>query len=270
MSQVAKKVTVPSVMEAKSQGKRLVMITAYDATMGRLVDEAGVDMVLVGDSLAMVVLGYDTTLPVTMEEMLHHTRAVRRGVKRALVIGDMPFGSFQGNVSEAVANAARFLKEAGADAVKLEGGVRVASHVRQMTEMGIPVLGHIGMTPQSVQQYGGFKVQGRDERAREALLKDAKALEEAGAFAIVLECIPESLGEEITKSVSIPTIGIGAGRYCDGQVLVIHDVLGLASDFKPKFVKRYVDLTTATIDAVKTYCDEVRSGVYPGPEHRYE
>lgn len=264
------KLTVPAITAMKGSGNPIVMVTAYDATMGRLVDEAGVDIVLVGDTLAMVVLGYPSTLPVTMDEMLHHTRAVRRGVKRALLVGDLPFGSYQGDVGVAVTNAARFLKEAGADAVKLEGGRRVAEHVRQMTEMGIPVMGHIGMTPQSVLQYGGFKVQGREEKQREALLADAKALEEAGAFAIVLECVPSSLGEEITNLVSVPTIGIGAGKACDGQVLVLNDLLGLVEEFKPKFVKRYANLADATRSAVRAFSEEVRKGIYPGDEHRYE
>ncbi len=265
----ATKVTVPELRGMKAKGRKIAMVTAYDCVTARLVDEAGVDAVLVGDSLGMVVLGYESTLPVTVDEMLHHTRAVRRGVKRALVIGDMPFGSYQGSVSEAVAQAARFLKEAGADAVKLEGGRRVAAQVERMVEIGIPVMGHIGMTPQSVKEYGGFKVQGRDEKARRALLDDAKALEEAGVFSIVLEAIPAALAEEITASVSVPTIGIGAGKGCDGQVLVLHDLLGLVDDFKPKFVKRYANLAEEVRRAVGAYCDEVRAGLYPDEEHSY-
>jgi len=263
------RMTVPKLQAMKAEGRPIAMVTAYDYITGRLVDEAGVDCVLVGDSLGMVVLGYDTTLPVTMDEMLHHVKAVRRGVRRALVVGDMPFGSFQGSVPEAVANAVRFLKEAGADAVKLEGGRRVAEHVRRMVEVGIPVMGHIGMTPQSVKAFGGFRVQGRGEEQEAEVLADAKALEEAGVFSIVLEGIPASLAARITAEVSVPTIGIGAGKACDGQVLVIHDLLGYVEDFKPKFVKRYANLAEETRKAVRAYCDEVRSGLYPDDEHSY-
>lgn len=270
VSENVTRMTVPKIIAKKAAGERLVMVTAYDAAMGRLVDEAGVDIVLVGDSLGMVVLGYDSTLPVTTDQMLHHTAAVRRGVKRALVVGDMPFGSFHGDVAEAVLNATRFLKETGADAVKLEGGERVAPHVKRMSEMGIPVMGHIGMTPQSVRTYGGFKVQGRAESEKDMLINDAKALEQAGAFAIVVECVPYALGAQITEELTIPTIGIGAGESCDGQVLVLNDMLGLVEDFKPKFVKRYANLSAVIRDAVRTYADEVRTQVYPGKEHRYE
>lgn len=264
----AERMSVPALRALKGQ-RKITMLTAYDYLTAKIVDEAGVDCILVGDSLGMVVLGYDSTLPVTMEEMLHHTKAVRRGARRALVVGDMPFGSYQGSVAEAVANATRFIKEAGADAVKLEGGVAVAEAVRRMTEVGIPVLGHVGMTPQSVLQFGGFKVQGRDERRRREILEGAKALEEAGAFAVVLEAVPGDLAAEVTASLSIPTIGIGAGRACDGQVLVIQDVLGLAEDFKPKFVKRYANLAQQIREAVQAYCREVQDGTYPGDEHTY-
>lgn len=264
------KVTVPGIVAKKQARQPIVMVTAYDATMGRLVDAAGVDMVLVGDSLAMVVLGHDTTLPVTMEEMLHHTRAVRRGVERALVVADMPFGSYQGSWADTWRNATRFLKDAGADAVKLEGGRWIADEVRKLTEAGVPVVGHVGLLPQSVREYGGFKVQGRDPGQRAAILEDAKAIADAGAFAIVLECIPESLAAEITAAVPVPTIGIGAGRSCDGQVLVLHDILGLVEGFKPKFVKRYAHLAQDVKDAVARYCEEVRTGAYPGEEHRYQ
>lgn len=264
------RVSVPVLKAMKTEGRKIAMLTAYDYITGRLVDEAGVDCVLVGDSLGMVVLGYDTTLPVTMDEMLHHTRAVRRGVKRALVVGDMPFGSYQGSPSEALANAVRFLKEAGADAVKLEGGTYLAESVRLMVDAGIPVMGHLGMTPQSVHKFGGFKVQGRDERQRREILEGAAALEEAGVFSIVLEGVPVSLAEEVTASVSVPTIGIGAGKGCDGQVLVIHDMLGLIDDFKPKFVKRYAHLSDQAREAVRLYCKEVQDGVYPGEEHSYK
>lgn len=263
------KVTVPKILKMKAEGRKITMVTAYDYTTGKLVDACDVDCVLVGDSLAMVMLGYDTTLPVTMEEMLHHTRAVRRGVQRALVIGDMPFGSFQGGVSEAVANAVRFVKEAGADAVKLEGGRRVAEHVRRMVESGIPIVGHIGMTPQSVREFGGFRVQGRGDEQAKRILDDAKALEDAGVFSIVLEGVPADLAERITREVSVPTVGIGAGKACDGQVLVIHDLLGLVDDFKPKFVKRYAQLGDATRAAVNAFCQEVRDGIYPDDAHTY-
>lgn len=262
-------ITVPALRAMKGSGHKVTMLTAYDYLTGKIVDEAGVDCILVGDSLAMVVLGYDTTLPVTVDEMLHHTKAVRRGVKRALLVGDMPFGSYQGSVSEAVSNAVRFLKEAGADAVKIEGGAHVVECARRMVEVGIPVMGHLGMTPQSVRQFGGFKVQGKDERQRRKILDDAAALEEAGAFSLVLEGIPVGLAEEVTASVTIPTIGIGAGRGCDGQVLVIHDLLGMVEDFKPRFVKRYANLAEQARDAVRAYCREVQDGVYPGDEHTY-
>ncbi len=263
------KVTVPAVRAMKAQGRRIAMVTAYDYVTGRLVDEAGADIALVGDSLAMVVLGHETTLPVTVDEMLHHTRAVRRGVKRALLVADMPFGSFQGSPAEAVNNAARFLKEAGAEAVKLEGGIRIAETVRQLTQAGIPVMGHLGLTPQSVLQYGGFKVQGREEAQRRALVEDARALEEAGVFSIVLEGIPADLARVITETVSVPTIGIGAGPHCDGQVLVVHDLLGLVEDFQPKFVKRYAELAKEARRAIEAYCREVREGLFPTDEHSY-
>ena len=262
------RMTVPALRALKGQ-RKITMLTAYDFLTARLLDEAGVDCILVGDSLGMVVLGYDTTLPVTMEEMLHHTKAVRRGVKRALVIGDMPFGSFQGSVAEAVANAARFLKEAGADAVKLEGGLQVADAVRRMVDVGIPVVGHVGMTPQSVRQYGGFKVQGRDEARRREILDGAVALEEAGAFCIILEGVPASLAAEVTARVSVPTVGIGAGPGCDGQVLVTPDLLGLVEDFKPKFVKRYANLAEQVREAVRAFAREVQEGTYPSDEHTY-
>lgn len=264
-----KPVTTTHIQAMKEAGQRITMLTAYDAISGRLVDEAGVDMVLVGDSLGMVILGHDTTLPVTMDEMLHHTRAVRRGVQRALVVGDMPFGSFQGSVDTAVNNAVRFLKEAGADAVKLEGGQRVVAAVQRMVKMGIPVMGHIGLTPQSVQVFGGFKVQGRDQDQRQALLADAHALEEAGVFSLVVEGVPADLAAEITRSLTIPTIGIGAGPACDGQVLVLHDMLGLVEDFKPKFVKRYAQLATLTKEAVAQFCTEVRQGTFPDEDYSY-
>lgn len=263
------KVTVPAIRAMKGHS-RITVLTAYDAITGRLVDEAGVDVILVGDSLGMVVLGYETTLPVTMEDMIHHTRAVRRGVQRALIVADMPFGSFQGSVDRAVDNGVRFLKEGGADAVKLEGGRRVAEAVRRMVEMGIPVMGHVGLTPQSVKEFGGFKVQGREAEERRRLLDDVQALAEAGVFSIVIEGVPAPLAAELTAAVPVPTIGIGAGPHCDGQVLVLHDMLGLVQDFKPKFVKRYADVAGIAVEAIRQYCREVRRGDFPGAEHVYE
>jgi 3-methyl-2-oxobutanoate hydroxymethyltransferase len=249
--------------------RKLPCLTAYDYITAKLVDAAGIPLVLVGDSLAMTVLGYETTLPATMTEMLHHTAAVARGTREALVVADMPFLSFQVSVESAIANAGRFLKEAGADAVKIEGGALRAPTVRALVQNGIPVLGHIGITPQSIREMGGYKVQGRGAEAAEALLRDAAALSEAGVFAIVLECIPAELAEEITAAASVPTIGIGAGPHCDGQILVIHDMLGFGGDVAPKFVKRYADLGDRIARAVETYRDEVSSGVYPAKEHSY-
>lgn len=266
---LGEKVTVPGIRAMKGQN-RITVLTAYDAITARLVDQAGVDIILVGDSLGMVVLGYDTTLPVTMEDMIHHTRAVRRGVKRALVVADMPFGSFQGNVDRAVENGVRLLKEGRADAVKLEGGRRVAEAVERMVEMGIPVMGHVGLTPQSVKEFGGFKVQGREDEERRRLLDDVQALAQAGVFSIVIEGVPAALAAELTAAAPVPTIGIGAGPQCDGQVLVLHDMLGMVQDFKPKFVKRYADVAGITIDAVQRYCEEVRRGEFPGEEHLYD
>jgi len=248
--------------------EKIACLTAYDFATARLVDESGIHLVLVGDSLGMTVLGYENTLPVTMLDMLHHTAAVARGVQHALVVADMPFMSYQIAVPHAVANAARFLK-VGAHAVKIEGGALRVPTVRALVENGIPVLGHIGLTPQSVQEFGGFKVQGRTEAAAEELLCDARALEEAGVFAIVLESIPPELAGKITAAIGVPTIGIGAGPQCDGQVLVIHDLLGLGGDWKPKFAKRYADLGTAARAAIADYKREVEIGKFPGPEHCY-
>jgi 3-methyl-2-oxobutanoate hydroxymethyltransferase len=253
----------------KDRGERISMLTAYDYPIARLLDEAGIEVILVGDSLAMVGLGYETTLPVTMEEMLHHVRAVSRGVKRALLVADMPFGSFQASVEEGVRNAGRFLKEAGAQAVKLEGGREVADLTRRLTSVGIPVMGHLGLTPQMVHQFGGFKVQGRTAAAAERLREDALLLEEAGIFALVLEGIPWQVAEVITRELRIPTIGIGAGSSCDGQVLVTNDLLGLFDDFTPKFVKRYANLKEIIAAAFTRYLQEVRAGEFPGPEHAF-
>ncbi len=253
----------------KAAGEPIVMITAYDYPTARVVDEAGVDIILVGDSLGMVVLGYENTLPVTMEEMLIHTAAVVRGSERALVVGDMPFMSYQLSPQQALDNAGRFIKEAGAHAVKLEGGEEVLEAIRKITSAGIPVMGHIGLTPQSIHRIGGYRVQGKDEEGAARLKKDAKLLEEAGCFSVVLEAVPAQLAKEITESLSIPTIGIGAGPHCDGQVLVFHDVVGIFQEFKPKFVKRYANLRQQMLDAVKSYVEEVRSGVFPDEEHSY-
>lgn len=264
----APRVTAPAVMAAKGR-RKLTMLTAYDYCMARWVDCAGVDMILVGDSLAMVMLGHEDTLSVTMEEMLHHTRAVARGTQRALVIGDMPFLSYQVSVSQAVENAGRFLKEGRAQAVKLEGGASVLPQVRAIVEAGIPVQGHLGLTPQSIAKLGGFKVQGKDQEAADKLVEDALALSEAGCFSLVLEAIPASVAQRITEAVPIPTIGIGAGPVCDGQVLVIHDLVGLFDRFIPRFVKQYDALGQRLMEAVSRYREEVEQGVFPGPEHTF-
>jgi 3-methyl-2-oxobutanoate hydroxymethyltransferase len=263
------RVTVVDLKKKKESKEPIVMITAYDYPSAQMVDEAGVDIILVGDSLGMVVLGYENTLPVTMEDMLRHTAAVVRGSKRAIVVGDMPFMSYQLSPEQALDNAGRFIKEAGAHAVKLEGGEEVLEAIKKITDAGIPVMGHIGLTPQSIHRIGGYRVQGRDEETALKLKKDAKLLEEAGCFSIVLEAVPTQLAKEITESLSIPTIGIGAGPYCDGQVLVYHDVLGIFQEFKPKFVKRYANLRDQIVDAVKQYVSEVKEGIFPDEEHSY-
>jgi 3-methyl-2-oxobutanoate hydroxymethyltransferase len=254
----------------KRRGEKIAVLTAYDYLFARLVDGAGVDVVLVGDSLGQVVLGLDSTLPVTLDDMIHHARAVRRGVERALLVVDLPFLTYQVSREDAVRNAGRVLQETCASAVKLEGGSpAIAETVRTLVEAGIPVMGHLGFTPQSVNTIG-VKVQGRGDDGRERLLAEARRLEEAGAFSIVLELMPGALAEEITASVSVPTIGIGAGAGCDGQVLVLHDMLGLNETFKPKFLKRYGALGEAVRAAIRSYADEVREGTYPGPEHSFE
>lgn len=249
--------------------QKISCLTAYDYTQGKLVDASGIEMILVGDSLAMTVLGYENTLPVTMDEMLHHTRAVVRGVANALVIADMPFMSYQVSADQAVFNAGRFLKDAGAGAVKIEGGAERASLVKRLVKNGIPVLGHIGLTPQSIKETGGYKIQGKTTGAAENLVADAKALCEAGVFAIVLECVPEDLGKTITDAVSVPTIGIGAGRGCDGQVLVIHDLLGMFTGKSPKLAKRYAELGEAMKKAFEQYRAEVQDGTFPGADNVY-
>ncbi len=263
------KITTATIRARKGKGEKIAMLTAYDYATAMVLDEAGVEIILVGDSLGMVVLGYDSTIPVTMADMLHHTRAVARGTKRALVIGDMPFMSYQVTKAEALRNAGRFLQEAGAHGVKLEGGREVADLISSITAAGIPVMAHLGLTPQSVNQFGGFKVQGKDEAAERKLMEDARLVEEAGAFSLVLELVPAPLAERITKSVGIPTIGIGAGAGCDGQVLVVNDMLGLFERFVPKFVKRYAHLNTQMKEAVRTYVEEVKSGKFPDEKHSF-
>ena len=264
-----RKRTIQDFITMKKKGEKISMLTAYDASFAALLDAAGIEMVLVGDSLGNVLLGYDSTVPVTMEEMLHHCKAVRRGVKQAFLVGDMPFMSYQVSISEAISNGGRFLKEAGCDAVKLEGGTEVCETVKAIVKAGIPVMGHIGLTPQTASQLGGYKVQGRDADSARRLLQAARDLETAGAFAIVLECIPAQLSELITGTVSIPTIGIGAGRQCDGQVLVTHDMVGMFEKFIPSFVRQYANLASEIKKAVATYRDEVRKGSFPGEEHSF-
>lgn len=263
-------VTVRDIRAFKERKERFAMLTAYDALSARLLDEAGIPLLLVGDTLAMVMLGHNSTLPVTMDEMLHHTRAVSRGVKDAFIVGDMPFMSYQGSLDEGIHNAGRFLKEAGANAVKLEGGGRVLPLVERVVDAGIPVMGHLGLTPQSVHQLSGYRVQGRSDEQAHQILKDAKDLQAAGVFALVLEAVPAHLAKEITDSLEVPTIGIGAGPDCDGQVLVYHDMLGITQGKAPKFVKRYADLGDQIGRAAKQFASEVAEGTYPGPEHSYE
>jgi 3-methyl-2-oxobutanoate hydroxymethyltransferase len=262
-----KKLTIPDIMKRKG-GEKLTMLTAYDASFARLLDSLGIDMILVGDSLGMVLLGYESTVPVTMDEMLHHARAVRRGTA-AFVVGDMPFLSYQTSTQDAVKNAGRFFKEAGSDAVKLEGGTEVRGAVQAIVGAGMAVMGHIGLTPQTAGNLGGYKVQGKDAASARRLLADAKALEEAGVFAIVMECIPDRLAKVITESVSVPTIGIGAGAGCDGQVLVTHDLLGLFDKFVPRFVKNYANLAPQIKDAVSAFKEEVSSGSFPDAKHSF-
>jgi 3-methyl-2-oxobutanoate hydroxymethyltransferase len=264
------KITTTKLIEMKRKGEKIAVLTGYDYGMTRILNEAGVDAVLVGDSVGMVKLGFDSTLPVTLEDMIYHCKTVRRANSRALLIADMPFMTYEVKTDEAVANAGRLVKDAGAEAVKVEGGREIVPAIRAMVAAKIPVMGHIGLTPQAVNKFGGFKVQGRDDESADRLLDAAKALEEAGVFSMVLEGIPEKLAARITASVAIPTIGIGAGAGCDGQVLVSDDMLGLFSDFKPKFVKRYANLRPVILEAVKQYCKEVKSGVFPSEEQTYK
>jgi len=272
----AGKITVPDLLQRKyssaesfSRSNKITCLTAYDYPTARLLDEAGVDVLLVGDSLSMVVLGYDSTLPVTIDEMLHHTRAVRRGTRRALVVSDMPYGSYHADTAESLRNAVRFVKEAGAEAVKIEGGERRLELIVRLTEAEIPVMGHVGLTPQSLNALGGFRVQGKTVDAAEQLLRDARAVEAAGAFAVVLEAVPRELAAQITRELRIPTIGIGAGPDCDGQILVIHDLLGLTFGKTPKFARKYADVGKIIAKAARDYCEDVRGGTFPSDGESY-
>lgn len=262
-------VTTSDLRKAKLEKRPIAMVTAYDYPSAKIVDEAEVDVILVGDSLGMVVLGYESTIPVTMEDMIHHTKAVTRGAKRAFVVADLPFLSYHGTIEEAIKNAGRLMQEGLAKAVKVEGGLEIVPVVKRMTQAGIPVMGHIGLTPQTVHQMGGYKVQGKDIEAARRLIEEAKALEEAGAFAVVLECVPQEVATKVTESITIPTIGIGAGVGCDGQVLVFHDILTYASSLKPKFVKQYANVGEMIFKAVSTYVDEVKNRSFPAREHTF-
>jgi 3-methyl-2-oxobutanoate hydroxymethyltransferase len=261
--------TVLTFKEAKNQGKKLSMLTAYDYSMAKIIDESGVDGILIGDSLGMVIKGEEDTLSVTMDEVIYHTKAVKKGAKNALIVSDMPFLSYHVSIEQAVLNAGRLIKEGGANAVKLEGGANVAAQIKAIVDAQIPVMGHLGLTPQSVNAFGGFKVQGKNESAAKKLIEDAVLLEKAGAFSIVLEGIPEKVAELITNSVSIPTIGIGAGKNCDGQILVYQDMLGMFNDFIPKFVKQYANIGTVMKEAISTYVTEVQEGTFPEEKHTF-
>ena len=266
---MGEKVTVPHIVKKKCLGEKITCLTAYDYSFARILDEAGVDILLVGDSVGCVFQGQPNTLTVTMEEMVYHTRAVARGRKHALVVGDMPFLSYQVSREQAIRNAGRFLQEGGAEGVKLEGGLAMQGTIEAIVKIGIPVMGHVGLTPQSVHRFGGYKIQGKSKEQREAVMGDALAVEDSGAFALVLEGIPLDLAKEISERLTIPTIGIGAGPHCDGQVLVIHDMLGLFNDFTPKFVKQYADIKEAMTGAVKSFIADVRERKFPGEEHSF-
>ena len=270
MGSSMEKITTTALREMKTRGERITVLSAYDYPTARMIDEAGIDVVLVGDSLGNVILGYKDTLAVTMDEMIHHTKAVTRAAKRALVVGDMPFMSYQASVADAIRNAGRFLKEGHAEAVKVEGGRGMVEKVEAIVQSGVPVMGHLGLTPQWIHQLGGFKVSGKTEVAARAILEDTKKLEEAGVFSIVLECVPWQLAKLVTERSSIPTIGIGSGPHCDGQVLVLHDLLGLAGPHVPKFVKRYAQLEGVIGKAIVEFRDEVKAGKFPSLEHSYE
>ena len=264
-----KKITPVDIQTMKREGKKITMLTAYDYPMALLEDRAGIEIILVGDSLGMTVLGYENPLPVTMDEMIHHTKAVTRGAKYALIIGDMPFMSYNTSERDAILNAGRFMKEGGADAVKLEGGVSVKDVVKAIVRAGIPVMGHIGLTPQTISMLGGFKVQGKDAQAAQKIIDDALLLEDAGAFSILFEAVPAPIAKRITERLKVPTIGIGAGVHCDGQVLVVHDLLGLFDRFLPKFAKRYVNLSDLMLQAFKLYREEVSQGIFPTDQHSF-
>ena len=264
-----KKITIVDFNNKKREGRKITMLTAYDYPMARLVDEAGIDSILVGDSLGMVVLGYDSTVPVTMDEMIHHSKAARRGTKYAFLIGDMPFMSYQVSKEEAIRNAGRFMKEAGCDAVKLEGGDEVLEVTKAIIDAGIPVLGHLGLTPQTISKLGGYRIQGKDAGAATKILDQALRLEKAGCFGIVLECVPDEVSKLITEKLKIPTISCGGGPYCDGQVLVTNDMVGLFDRFVPKFVKQYIKLSVSIVEAFKKYKEEVENGKFPDAEHSF-
>ncbi len=264
-----KSVTISTLLDMKRKGVKIAMLTAYDFPTARLAEEAGVDVILVGDSVGMTKLGYESTLPVTIDEMVHHTKAVKRGTSRALLVADMPYLSYEIDLKDAVRNAGRLLKEGGAHAVKVEGGMEVASTIKEFLKINVPVFGHLGLTPHAVNRLGGYKVQGRSPEAAEKILTEARILEGAGCCAVVLECVPADLAKEITKRLQIPTIGIGAGPHCDGQVLVSDDMLGLTESGPTKFVKRYADLRGQSLKAIGDYCREVRDGSFPGPEHSF-
>ena len=262
--------TIHDFLKKKRESKKITMLTAYDFPFAQIVDEAGIDAILVGDSLGMVVQGLDNTLPVTMDEMIYHTKMVTRAVKNSMVIGDMPFMSYQTGIEDALRNAGRFLKEAGASAVKMEGGSEIAGHVQAMTKVDIPVMAHIGLTPQSIHRMGGYKVQGKSEESAEKLFEEARIVEASGAFSLILEAIPLGLAKKITEELSIPTIGIGAGPYCDGQVLVLHDVIGMFERFVPKFVKRYANLKEEALKAVQRYREEIENGIFPSKDQSFK
>jgi 3-methyl-2-oxobutanoate hydroxymethyltransferase len=264
------KITIQDFLKKKAENRKITMITAYDYPFAKVVDEAGIDAIIVGDSVGMVVQGLENTLPVTMDEMIYHTKIVSRAVNNALVIGDLPFMSYQASVEDAVRNAGKFLKDAGASAVKIEGGAEVAQHIRAMTKSDIPVMAHIGLTPQSIHRMGGYKVQGKTEESAKRLIEEAHVTEDAGAFSLLLEAIPMELAKKITEELSIPTIGIGAGPYCDGQVLVLHDVLGLFERFLPRFAKRYANLRDEALNAIKVYKEEVEKRIFPSEEQSFK
>jgi 3-methyl-2-oxobutanoate hydroxymethyltransferase len=264
-----KKTTV-TILDKKRNNEKVTMLTCYDYVTAKLISSQDIDMLLVGDSLGNVKLGYENTLPVTVDDMIYHTKSVKRGNTEAMLITDMPFMSYESNVEEAVKNAGRIVKEGGAEAVKIEGGIEIIAQVKAIVDAKIPVVGHLGLTPQAINKFGGFKVQGRDQKSQDKLIADAKALEQSGAFAIVLEAIPQQLAKEVTEVLNIPTIGIGAGRYCDGQVLVIDDMIGMSTDFTPKFVKKYANIGETIKAAVRNYIDEVKEGKFPKEENTYK